>query len=115
MKEEETNLFNLIKSGKILITNSLRSDLLIEQNEKLKKDFELTEEDDEEVEMFMIDWIQTVNALDEEYNKEMKHLAANRKFENEQLELLEGEGDKYGGWKEEDHDVFAKVNVAIYK
>lgn len=110
MKEEETNLFNLIKSGKILITHSLRSDLLIEQNEKLKKDFELTEEDDEEVEMFMVDWIQKVNSLDEDYNKDMKELVAERRYENEQLDLLEGENDTYGGWKEEDHDVFAKVH-----
>lgn len=130
LKAAEVALHEAILQDRRSIINALRNDKLVEQNEKIKHEFFLQDDDDMEVEMFMEEWINKLNILDEAHRTELKLLKKERVNAAENYGLsssnhehtIDEDGPTTtnpavesnslvarGGWSEEDHDIFTKI------
>ena len=127
LKAAETSLHEAILQDRRSIINALRNDKLLEQNEKIKHEFLLRDDDDMEVEMFMEEWINKLNVLDDAHRTELKLLKKERLNAAENCGLSNNNSADEdgptttntivennilaarGGWSEDDHDVFTKI------
>lgn len=117
LKSTEEALSKSITADRLSIVRSMQGYLLEEQNTRLKLDFAMRDDDDIEVEMFMQDWFRKIQELDNGLDTDLKAIAQERlqalqlcgviqQDSTEEECVLAG---KWGGWTQEDHEIFAKV------